>query len=312
MVFRTDPLTDDMQPLTMRDAWAARTNELLEADPRVAVVLADISADLFREAAAAHPDRVVNVGIREQLMVGAAGGLALAGLRPIAHSYAPFLVERAFEQIKLDFEHQGTSGVLVSVGASYDWAEGSFTHFSPRDVALFDTLQRWRVFVPGHAAEVPPLLDRAVRSDEGAYMRLSLRHNENPYAVPDDALLVLREGRRATVVAVGPLLDNVLEATADLDVTVAYMNTPRPLDTEGLRELAADTGDAVVMVEPYLEGTSDWLVSRAFAERPHRLLSIGVGRDELRRYGTAAEHERLHGLDAEGIRARLRKFLAPL
>lgn len=309
MVFIADPLTDDRQPLTMRDAWAAHLTDLVDADPRLAVVLADISDDMFTEARKAHPDRVINVGIREQLLIGTAGGLALAGLRPVAHTYAPFLIERAFEQVKLDFEHQGTSGVLVSVGASYDWAEGSFTHFSPRDVALFDTLPGWRVFVPGHAAEVPPLLDRAVRADEGVYLRLSLRHNENPHAVPDDSLLVLREGTRATVVVVGPLLDNVLEATADLDVTVAYTNTPRPLDTAGLRELAAGTGDTVVMVEPYLEGTSAWLVSKAFQDRPHRLLSIGVGREELRRYGTAAEHERLHGLDAEGIRARVRRFL---
>lgn len=310
MVFRADPLTDDLQPLTMRDAWAARLTDLLDDDPRLALVLADISDDMFEDAAKAHPERVINVGIREQLLIGTAGGLALAGLRPVAHSYAPFLVERAFEQVKLDFEHQGTSGVLVSVGASYDWAEGSFTHFSPRDVALFDTLPGWQVFVPGHAAEVPPLLDRAVRAEDGVYMRLSLRHNENPQTVPDGSLLVLREGRRATVVVVGPLLDNVLDATADLDVTVAYTNTPRPLDTAGLRELAADTGDTIVLVEPYLEGTSAWLVAEAYPDRPHRLLSIGVGREELRRYGTAAEHERLHGLDAAGIRARLRKFLS--
>jgi transketolase len=310
MVYQADPLEDDLQPLTMRDAWAAHLSDLVDADPRLAVVLADISSDMFTDAMKAHPDRVINVGIREQLLIGAAGGLALAGMRPVAHTYAPFLIERAFEQVKLDFEHQGTSGVLVTVGASYDWAEGSFTHFSPRDVALFDTLPGWRVFVPGHAAEVPPLLDRAVQAEDGVYIRLSLRHNENPYAVPDGKLLVLREGKRATVVVVGPLLDNVLEATADLDVTVAYTNTPRPLDTAGLRELAAETGDAIVMVEPYLEGTSAWLVSRAYGNRPHRLLSLGVGREELRRYGTAAEHERLHGLDAEGVRARVRAFLA--
>ncbi|MBO3734859.1 transketolase [Glycomyces sp. NEAU-S30] len=310
MVYQADPLEDDLQPLTMRDAWAAHLSDLVDADPRLAVVLADISSDMFTDAMKAHPDRVINVGIREQLLIGAAGGLALAGMRPVAHTYAPFLIERAFEQVKLDFEHQGTSGVLVTVGASYDWAEGSFTHFSPRDVALFDTLPGWRVFVPGHAAEVPPLLDRAVQAEDGVYIRLSLRHNENPYAVPDGKLLVLREGKRATVAVVGPLLDNVLEATADLDVTVAYTNTPRPLDTAGLRELAAETGDAIVVVEPYLEGTSAWLVSRAYEDRPHRLLSLGVGREELRRYGTAAEHERLHGLDAEGIRARVRAFLA--
>ncbi|MEU5870981.1 transketolase C-terminal domain-containing protein [Glycomyces sp. NPDC047369] len=293
----------------MRAAWTEHTSALLDADPRLALVLADISDEYFTEAAAKHPGRVVNVGIREQLLVGAAGGLALAGLRPIAHTYAPFLVERAFEQVKLDFEHQGTSGVLVSVGASYDWAQGSYTHFSPRDVALFDTLPGWRVLVPGHADEVPALLDRAVAGPEGAYLRLSLRHNAAAHADADGSLRVLREGSRATVIAVGPLLDNTLAAAEGLDVTVAYTNTPRPFDTQGLRDLASRTGDTVAIVEPYLEGTSAAVASAALADRPHRLLSVGVGLAELRRYGTADDHERLHGLDAQGIAARLKAFL---
>src|SRR5208282_5780087 len=86
----------------MRTVFAAEASELLEEDPLTAVVLAEISADLFGKAAARHPDRVLNVGIREQLMVSVGGGLALAGMRPIVHTYAPFLVERAFEQVKLD------------------------------------------------------------------------------------------------------------------------------------------------------------------------------------------------------------------
>ena len=57
-------------------------------DPRLAVVLADISADAFRPAAARFPDRVINVGIREQLLISVAGGLSLAGMRPIAHTFA--------------------------------------------------------------------------------------------------------------------------------------------------------------------------------------------------------------------------------
>jgi transketolase len=66
----------------MRDRFVSTTTALLDDDPRTALVLADISASLFGPAARAHPERVLNVGIREQLMLGVAGGLALTGLRP--------------------------------------------------------------------------------------------------------------------------------------------------------------------------------------------------------------------------------------
>lgn len=83
---------------TMRERFASVTSRLLDDDRRLAVVLAEIGADGFVDAARAHPDRVINVGIREQLLIGAGGGLALTGMRPILHTFASFLVERPFER----------------------------------------------------------------------------------------------------------------------------------------------------------------------------------------------------------------------
>jgi transketolase len=288
----------------MRDAFVATTTALLEEDPRTAVVLADISADAFEPAQRRHPDRVLNVGIREQLMTGVAGGLALTGLRPYVHSYAPFVVDRAYEQIKLDLGHQDVGAVLVSIGASFDASEEGYTHQSPGDVELLDTLEGWTVHVPGHHDEVEALLRSAARHDDRVYVRLS--EQENGQAYPDGGRLrVIRRGG-PLVVAVGPMLDPVLEATRDLDVTVAYTNTPRPLDAEGLR-LLAETD--VVMVEPYLAGTSARQVAEALSGVPHRALHLGVGRNEIRRYGSWQDHARAHGLDAAGLRTRIAEFL---
>jgi transketolase len=298
---------------TMRDRFGAVASRLLDEDPRLAVVLAVISGDRFKDAAKAHPDRVVDVGIREQLLVGAAGGMALTGLRPIVHTFASFLVERPFEQVKLDLGHQGVGAVLVSAGASYDVSAGGRTHQSPGDVALLDTLDGWTVHVPGHPDEAEALLRHAAADgDSRVYVRLSDQSNLAPLAVPPGRFQPVREGRAAVVLAVGPMLDATLEATSGRDVTVLYASTVRPFDAATVREAVrrADAPD-LVLVEPYLAGTSAGRAGEALADFPHRVLSLGTRREELRRYGSPQEHIAAHGLDAAGLRARIDAFLHP-
>src|SRR5215468_3500141 len=158
---------------TMRERFTSVTSELLAADPRLALVLADITADAFEPARRRFPDRVLNLGIREQLLISAAGGLALAGMRPIAHTFASFCVERPFEQIKLDLNHQGAGAILVSSGASFDYSSSGRTHQSPGDVALLGTLPGWTVHVPGHADEAERMLRAAAVGNGLVYLRLS-------------------------------------------------------------------------------------------------------------------------------------------
>lgn len=292
---------------TMRERFLETAAELLNEDPRIVIVVADISAAALRPAAARHPDRVVNVGIREQLMVSVAGGLALAGLRPIAHSYTPFVVERPFEQVKLDLGHQDLGAILVSVGASYDSAVSGRTHQAPEDVALLAALPGWRIEVPGHPDEVPGLLRAAAARDDRTYLRLSDRTNATASDGQPNGMRVVRRGALATVIAVGPLLDAVLVATAGLDVTVLHTITVRPFDGDAVH--ATLGAPAVVLIEPYLAGTSSAEISAALADRPHRLLALGVPNAEHRRYGTWMDHDAAHGLDAPGIRERLERFL---
>jgi transketolase len=283
---------------SMRERFHTLAAQALDDDPRVAMVLADIGV----AAMPLHP-RVFNVGIREQLMIGVAAGLALEGYRPVVHSYTPFLVERPYEQIKVDLGHQDVGAVLVSTGASDDATTAGRTHQAPEDVALLSALPGWTIHVPGHADELERLFAGALRGDDRVYIRLTEESNNS--SVDGDGLVVLRRGSDAAplVVAVGPTLAPTLAATAERDATVAYLATVRPFDAHGLR--AALRGTDVVLVEPYLAGTSAAEVSLALSDRPHRLLALGVRNEELRRYGTRQEHRAAHGLDTAGIRASI-------
>ncbi|MFJ9630082.1 transketolase family protein [Streptomyces sp. NPDC101175] len=296
-----------------RDMWSAFGRAMsgaLDSDPRAAVVLADIGTHLFKDARQKHPQRVINVGIREQLMMGVAGGLAMCGLRPVVHTVAAFLVERPLEQIKLNFGQQNVGAVLASWGASYDLSEFAFSHFTPGDVAVLDSMPKWTVHVPGHPQEAGELLLRSLPGDDRVYLRLSSQTNKEPHPV-SASFTPVRRGARGVVLAVGPTLDRVLSATEGLDVTVLYASTIRPFDTAGLRAaVRSATAADVVLVEPTLAGTSAHHAAAALVDVPHRLLALGVRRDvEVRSYGTPEDHDFRHGLDAASLGKSIRSFL---
>jgi len=294
-------------PSSNRLQFARTAADLVDTDLSVALVYAEISGQFFGPVEERHPDRVVNVGIREQLLVNVGAGLALTGMRPIVHTFGSFLVERAFEQVKLGFGHQDVGGVLVGSGGSFDIAEGGRTHQVPGDVALLDTLPCVSIHAPSTTEEVDAVLRRTVAGSGLHYVRVIEQTNARAFADAPDRFHVVRRGAGPTVVALGPVLDATLAATGGLDATVLYSSTVRPFDGATLRTVLA--APEVVLVEPWLAGTSAHVVAEALRDVPHRLLALGVGRGELRRYGTPQDHVHAHGLDAGGIRRSLEVFL---
>lgn len=293
--------------LDQREHFYRLVPQLLAQDERTALVLAEIGVGYLEpHLTPGIRSRVINVGIREQAMIGVAGGLALAGLRPIVHTFPPFLIERPYEQVKLDLGHQDVGAILVSSGGSYGWPQGGETHFGQRDVALLDTLGGWTVHVPGHVDEVEWMVRGAVESDDRVYIRLDGVCNDRPHGRSDGMFTVLQQGNSGTVISVGPMTDRVLNAAEGRDVTVLHASTIRPFDSATLRETL--TAPDIMMVEPYLAGTSVLQVDRALADVRHRVLGIGVESGERRKYGTVAEHDRANGLDAEGLSRSMDDF----
>jgi transketolase len=288
--------------MSMRKQFVQTTSRLLEQDERVVLLLGDIGVFGFRDAFREFPERVYNIGILEQATVSLAAGLAKTGMVPIVHTIAPFLTERCLEQIKIDFGYQGLGGNFVTVGASYDYAALGCTHHCPGDVEIMRSVPGMDIVVPGNAADFDGLLGAAYASSRPTYFRLSEAENAiSPEADFGEAAVVC-QGSAAVVVAVGPMLEAVMEAAQGLDVTVLYYATVAPFDAATLR---AQTSRRILLCEPYYRGGLVAEIAEALWPDPVLVRSVGVPRKFLTNYGRMVEHDAELGFTPGAIRKEL-------
>lgn len=142
----------------MRDSFPKTVLEIMDKDERVIVLLGDIGIHSFRDVFAKYPTRCYNVGILEQSMVGMAAGLAMAGLIPIVHTIEPFLVDRAYEQIKDDFGYQELKGTIVGVDVSTTAPNLGYTHQCPYAISHMKDIIGMNVFEPSTPEEFDKIL----------------------------------------------------------------------------------------------------------------------------------------------------------
>ena len=186
----------------MRKQFARTAHEILNTNDQAIVLLGDIGVFGFMEAMRDHPDRILNIGILEQSTISLAAGLSIEGMIPIVHTIAPFMVERALEQIKIDFGYQRLRGNLVSVGGSFDYAALGCTHHCPGDVSILLSVPNAEIVVPGTAAEFRQLFRSEYNNASVTYYRLSESENSDSHDVKLGLANIVRSGNQATVVCI--------------------------------------------------------------------------------------------------------------
>ena len=291
----------------MRKSFVTAVTDTFSTSDQPVLLLGDIGVFGFSKLGKEFPTRVINVGILEQAMVGIAAGLAMKNHIPTIHTIAPFMVERAFEQIKIDFAYQGLAGNLVSVGASFDYAALGCTHHCPADISLMSSIPGTRIYLPGNQEEF--LHQYSVHWNDGNlnYFRLSeSSHSVDLKDFKSGACHVMN-GKRAPVIVVGPVLQEAFEALKDLDLDILYLNN---LDHSSLSDLTSGgLKKDVIVIEPYYSGTVANLLIENDLLGYSRIHQIGVPREFLNNYGSASEHMAQLKLDAVGIRNRVEKIL---
>ena len=291
----------------MRKQFVKTIESILKQDEKAILLLGDIGVFGFREAFELYPERVLNIGILEQSTIGLAAGLSMNGLIPIIHTIAPFLVERGIEQLKDDFGYQKLGGNFVSVGASYDYAALGCTHHCPGDVGMLKNIPGMEIILPGTAKEFDVLFKESYANGNPTYYRLSEKANASDYPVKFGQAEIIKKGKLATIIAVGPMLELAMMAAEGLDVTILYYTAVIPFDKKTLKE-NSESGK-ILLCEPYYKGALLLEILEALPSIPLLLESIGVPMQMLTNYGTASEHDESIGFTYKNIRKKLLRLI---
>ncbi|MBI4294379.1 MAG: transketolase [Betaproteobacteria bacterium] len=294
----------------MRNTFAQTFYEAAKQDPRLCVVVADISpAGAMDKLRKEFPERFINTGVAEQIMIGMCAGMALRGLKPFAYTIATFALFRPFEFVRDDLSYQNLPVTVVGIGGGVTYSTLGSTHHAQEDVAIACAIPNLRVLAPCDPAETRAATLWCIAQEEGpVYLRLGKAGEPDlTSGAPDPfrfgKVRFLKRGRDLCVLGYGPTLKLGVqlarsEEERGVSTSVVSVHTLKPLDEAGIAAILESHGRVVVVEEMAPRGGLGDAVKRIAWDRQARCrIECFALRDEfIHLYG---KHEEL--LDVHGI-----------
>jgi transketolase len=302
----------------IRQQFADTMLEVGQKDPNLVVLLGDISHFIMQPFANACPGRFYNIGICEPTIVSMAAGLAKVGFYPVVHTIAPFILERSFEQLKLDFCYQQMPGNLISVGSAFDYSNLGCTHHCYDDFALMKSLPNTQIFYPASCNEFDILFKKSYNNPFLTLFRIPENQHEqeiDPGMIEVGKAIKISEGEDLTLVALGPQLKNAVDAEKILskdswDIEIIYIHTVLPLDITTIRESVKKTKKVLIVEEHNRFGGTGYDILNAVYDIEN-VQTSSIAIDEfVHDYGSYEEICDRLGFSADGIIKTASKLLA--
>ena len=303
-----------------RDAYGKALIKLGEINPKVVVLDADLSKSTKTDGfSKKFPERFIQMGIAEADMMATAGGLATAGKIPFASSFAVFATGRAYDQIRNTIGYGGLNVKIAATHAGVTVGADGGSHQSIEDIALMRVIPGMTVLNPADAAETEKLVFAAAEHQGPVYIRLGREpmptvFDENYQPVIGKAVR-LREGKAATIIATGIMVERALLAADILNqkgtsVRVINIHTIKPIDSAEIIKAAWETG-AIVTAEEHsvIGGLASAVAEVVVQNRPVPMEFIGI-KDRFGQSGTPAQLLEEYGLNPEHIVAAVEKVIA--
>lgn len=294
--------------------------ELAKHDPDMRVVVADsVAIASLNRFYASYPDRVINVGISEQNMVGVAAGLSSEDNRTVyACTYAEFIVVRALEFIRQNLSYHQFNVKLIGNSAGFAMETLAVSHWATEDIAFIRALPNITILSAADCLSAIKCIKAAHDIQGPVYVRLSgflncpIVYNRD-YDFEVGKAITLREGRDATIIATGMMVRESLDAaeiliSKGIDCKVVDMHTIKPLDTMYLDEILKHSKLIVSVEEHSIIGGLGGAIAEYKANKRDtpRLIRIGV-EDKFGKLGDLRYCWEQHGLTAPQIATRIEK-----
>jgi transketolase len=315
----TDHLPETAATYDCRQAFADQLIDLARADERIVAVCNDsVGSSNLNGFKKEFPDRLINVGIAEQDLVGVGAGLANGGMIPFVCAAAPFLTGRALEQIKADIAYSDRHVVLCGQSPGMAYGELGPTHHSIEDLSWLRAIANLPIVVPADPVQTTAAVRWAAATSGPSYLRVP--RFKVPTVTPDSApfepgtSVQLSDGDDITIIAVGTMVSRAVWAAQQLraegiGARVLNMAFVAPLDTEAVLTAARETRAIITAEEATTTGGLGAAVAATLVENhpvPMRLL--GIPR-QFAPTGDAAFLLEHFGLTTDGIVAAARELL---
>jgi transketolase len=271
-----------------RTLWKAGAS-----DKEIVVLTADsrISGKI-NQFAKSYPDRMIEVGIAEQNLVGVAAGLASCGKKPFVISQACFLTARSLEQVKVDVGYCENPVRLIGISAGISYGPLGATHHAISDFASLRAIPGIQIMAPADNKETEAAILASLEVDAPIYIRLGKRRvafvHDPASSIDIRRVGVLRSGKDVLFLATGETVHICLEAADELGrsgltPTVASVPTLRPFDAQTVLELCRSHGTVVVCEEHSVNGGLGDIVARLLMEHGVvcRYTSFGIPDEQI-------------------------------
>lgn len=299
----------------MRDAFARSVYQIAKKDPKIFIVVADISpAASMAQFCKEYPERFINVGVAEQSMIGLCAGLALRGYRPFAYTIATFSIYRPFEQVRDDLCYQNLPVTVVGVGAGVAYSLLGGTHHAQEDIAVMGALPNMTILAPCDPLEVESATWASWQNPGPVYLRLG---KAGEPVLTADALApfefgkirMIKAGEEVCIISYGPIMKMAFEAASEIQkstgrpVAIASNHTLKPLDREGIARLLKQFSTVVILEEHSEHGGLGSQVKQiAWECRASCKIHAFALKDQfIHLYGSHKDLLNAHGLNVEKI-----------